>query len=158
MLLLLFMPPNFKYMVANACFSTYFLWADPRRTKILVIMRGGGLISLWLYKGNNKLRDWKTVFTYFPLSSTHLWLCYCIFFNPPKKIPFGCAANRKSQTLISNPTYIAPILYLEVSHNDTMSVLMYCPVPWIKPSTVVKAADSRSLAIWPNWQISGSWL
>jgi hypothetical protein len=31
-----------------------------------------GLISLWLYKENNKVRDLKNVFTYSPLSSTHL--------------------------------------------------------------------------------------
>jgi hypothetical protein len=30
-----------------------------------------GLMSLWLYK-ENKLQDGKNVFTYFPLSSTHL--------------------------------------------------------------------------------------
>jgi hypothetical protein len=65
-----------------------------------------GLISLWLCKENNKLRDWKNVFTYSPLSSTHLWLRCCNFFNPSKKISFSCAENRKSQRLISTPTYI----------------------------------------------------
>jgi hypothetical protein len=46
-----------------------------------------GLISLWLYKENNKLRDWKNVFTlHTPLSCTHLWLRCCNFFNPSKKI------------------------------------------------------------------------
>jgi hypothetical protein len=57
----------------------------------------GGLISLWLYKENNKLRDWKKCIysTYSPLSSTHLWLRCSNFFNPSKKDSFPCAANRK---------------------------------------------------------------
>jgi hypothetical protein len=42
----------------------------------------------------------------FPLSSTHLWLRCSNFFNPSKKNSFGCAANRKSQILISTPTYV----------------------------------------------------
>jgi hypothetical protein len=48
---------------------------------------------------NNKLRDWKNVFTYkvFPLSCTHLWLLCVNFFNPSKKSSFGCAENRKSE-------------------------------------------------------------
>jgi hypothetical protein len=71
----------------------------------------GGLISLWLYKENNYLRDWKNVFTYSPLSSTHLWLRYSNFFNPSKKKYFGSAANRKignrkSKRLISTLTYV----------------------------------------------------
>jgi hypothetical protein len=67
---------------------------------------GGGLISLWLYKENNKLRDWKMYLLYiFPLSSTHLWFRCSNFFNPSKKNSFGCAANRKSQRLISTLTY-----------------------------------------------------
>jgi hypothetical protein len=52
------------------------------------------LISLWLYKENNKLRDRKNIFTYSPLSSTRLWLRCSNFFNPSKKNSFGCAANR----------------------------------------------------------------
>jgi hypothetical protein len=66
----------------------------------------GRLISLWLCKENNKLRDEKNVFTYSLQSSTHLWLCCCNFFNPSKKISFSCTANRKSQWLNSTPTYI----------------------------------------------------
>jgi hypothetical protein len=69
-----------------------------------------GLISLCLCTKNNRLRDWKNVFTYSHLSSTHLWLRCCNFFNPSKKNSFSCAANRKignrkSQRLISTPTY-----------------------------------------------------
>jgi hypothetical protein len=60
-----------------------------------------GLMRLWLYKENNKLRDWKNEFTYSPLSSTHLWLRCSNFFNPSKKNYSDCAANRKSQRLIS---------------------------------------------------------
>jgi hypothetical protein len=62
----------------------------------------GGLISLWLYK-ENKLRDWKKCIysTYSPLSSIHLWLRFSKFFKPSKKNSFVCAANRKSQKLIS---------------------------------------------------------
>jgi hypothetical protein len=43
-------------------------WAMPR-------LYTGRLISLWFYK-ENKLRDWKNVFTYSSLSSTHLWLVF----------------------------------------------------------------------------------
>jgi hypothetical protein len=69
-----------------------------------------GLISLWLYKENHKLRDWKNVFTYSPLSSTHLWLRCSNFFNLSKKNSFVCAANRKignrkRQRLLSTPTH-----------------------------------------------------
>jgi hypothetical protein len=66
-------------------------------------IRGRGLISLWLYKENNKLRDWKKCiyYTYSPLSSTHLWLRCSNLFNPSKKNSLGCGANRKSQRLIS---------------------------------------------------------
>jgi hypothetical protein len=72
-----------------------------------------GLISLWLYKEHNNLRDWKKCIysTYSPLSSTHLWLRCSNFFNPSKKNYFGCAANmkienRKSQRLISPPPQV----------------------------------------------------
>jgi hypothetical protein len=56
-----------------------------------------GLISLWLYEANNKLRDWKNVFTLHvpPMTSTHLWLRCSNFFNPSKKNSFGFAANRE---------------------------------------------------------------
>jgi hypothetical protein len=59
------------------------------------VMRG--LISLWLYKENNKLWDWKKCIysTYSFLISTHLWLRCSKFFNPSKKNSLGCAANRK---------------------------------------------------------------
>jgi hypothetical protein len=72
----------------------------------------GELITLWLYKENNKLRDWKNIFTYSPLSSTCLWLRCSNFFNPSKKNYFECAANikignRKSQRLIRTTTYIS---------------------------------------------------
>jgi hypothetical protein len=36
----------------------------------------------------------------------HTWLRCSSFFNPSKKKSFGCAANRKSQRLISTPTYM----------------------------------------------------
>jgi hypothetical protein len=74
-----------------------------------------GLLSLWLYKEKN-LRDWKKCIysTYSPLSSTHLWLLYSNFFNPSKKNSFGCAANRKSQRLISTPTYNINVFFSKV--------------------------------------------
>jgi hypothetical protein len=55
---------------------------------VSVQYKGGGLISLWLYKENYKLRHWKNLFTLYihPLSSTHLWLRCSNFFNPSKKI------------------------------------------------------------------------
>jgi hypothetical protein len=58
----------------------------------------GGLISLWLYKEDNKLPDWKKKCVYStcsPLRSTHLWLRCSKFFNPSKNNSCGCAANRK---------------------------------------------------------------
>jgi hypothetical protein len=70
----------------------------------------GGLISLCLYKENNRLRDWKNVFTYSPLRSTHLLLRCSNFFNPSKNNSFGCAKNRKSQRLTSTPTYTGSFL------------------------------------------------
>jgi hypothetical protein len=56
-----------------------------------------GLISLWLFKENNKLRDFKKCIysKYSPLSSTHLCLRCSNFFNPSTKNYFGYAANRK---------------------------------------------------------------
>jgi hypothetical protein len=84
----------------------------------------GELISLWLYKENNKLRVEKMYFLYiFPLSSTHLWLRCSNFFNSSKKNSFGCAANgkignRKSQRLLSAPTYLplqSVFFYLSVA-------------------------------------------
>jgi hypothetical protein len=70
----------------------------------------GGLISLWLYKENNKLRDWKNYLLYiFPLRSTHIWPLCSNLFSPSKKNYFGCAANRKSQKLISTPKYLNSI-------------------------------------------------
>jgi hypothetical protein len=55
------------------------------------------LINLWLYKENNKLRDWKNIFT------LHIppWAPYTCDFvvltslTHSKKNSFGCAANRK---------------------------------------------------------------
>jgi hypothetical protein len=64
--------------------------------RVVVTLREG-LISLWLYKENNKLRDSKKCIysTYSPLSSTHLWLRCSNFFNPSKKNSFDFAADRK---------------------------------------------------------------
>jgi hypothetical protein len=60
------------------------------------VMYEAGLISLWLYKENNTIRDWKIYLLYiFPLSSKLLWLRCSNFFNPSKKNSFACAANRK---------------------------------------------------------------
>jgi hypothetical protein len=54
------------------------------------------VISLWLYKENNKLRDWKNVFTlHISPSSTHLWLRCSNIVNPSKKNAVGWAANTK---------------------------------------------------------------
>jgi hypothetical protein len=79
-----------------------------------------GLISLRLYKENNKLRDWKKcIYSSYSPSSTHIWLRCSNFFNPPKKNSFGCAANRKTgnrktQRLISTPytPYVPSSQYL----------------------------------------------
>jgi hypothetical protein len=70
------------------------------------------LISLWLYKENEKLRDWKNVFIPHipPLSSTHLWLRSFNFFDTSKKnslvvLQTSRRWNRKSRRLISTPRY-----------------------------------------------------
>jgi hypothetical protein len=44
----------------------------------------GGLIILWLYKENNKLRDCKNEFTYSPLSSTRTY--NFVVLTHPRKI------------------------------------------------------------------------
>jgi hypothetical protein len=117
-----------------------------------------GLISLWLYRENNKLRDWKHIFTLrIPLSSTHLWLRCSNFFNPSKKIYFGCAANtkiwnKKSQRLISTPTYIpcsflVKILYVFVMRTSNFKV-------FVLHSFLVSYC--RTL-IFPNWRITPCW-
>jgi hypothetical protein len=86
------------------------LYATSIEKQCLRVCYNGRLISLWLYKENNNLWDWKNIFTYSPLSSAHLWLRCSNFFNPSKKNAFGCAVNRKigntkSQRLISAYTW-----------------------------------------------------
>jgi hypothetical protein len=90
-----------------------------------------GLISLWLCKENNKLRDLKKCIysTYSPLSSTHLCLRCSNFFNPSKKCSFGCSANRKienrkSQSLISTPTYKRVRLAMSVSLSVGLNLIL----------------------------------
>jgi hypothetical protein len=97
-----------------------------------------GLLSLWLCKENNKLRDWKKCIycTYSPLSSTHLWLRCSNFFNTSKKNSFGCAANRKignrkSQRLISIATYFRHRTQKQIciyTHTHTLSLPLYTAV------------------------------
>jgi hypothetical protein len=80
--------------------------------RLISIHPQGGLISLWLYEENNKLRDWKKcIFSaYSPMSSTYLCLRCSNFFNPSQRNYFGCAVSRKigsrkSQGIISTLTY-----------------------------------------------------
>jgi hypothetical protein len=79
--------------------------------------------------------------TYSPLSSAHLWLCCSNFFNPSKKNYFGCAANnkiwnKKSQRLISTPTYCLtdcsfPILDLVTTKIAIFwTMTLRCPI-WV---------------------------
>jgi hypothetical protein len=89
----------------------------------------GGLVSLWLYKGNDKLRDWKNIFTHSPLSSSHLWFRCSNLFDPSKKNSFGCAANRNCQRLISSPTYIHALPRLCMQHWDVESMHFSVLVP-----------------------------
>jgi hypothetical protein len=87
-------------------------WGETGLVKLLNRhIQEGALINLWLYKGNNKLQDWKNVFTlHIPLDlHIHLWLRCSNFFNPWKIHSYGCAANtkignKKSQKFISTPT------------------------------------------------------
>jgi hypothetical protein len=73
----------------------------------------GGLISLWLNKENNKLWDWKNVFTlHIPPWATHTYdFVVLTSLTHPRKIVLvvlktGKTGNWKSQRLISTPTYI----------------------------------------------------
>jgi hypothetical protein len=62
-----------------------------------------------------------------PLSSTHLWLRCSNFFNPSKKNSFGFAANRKSQRLISTPTYKRRgFLSVRLFDNRTLDIRDIC--------------------------------
>jgi hypothetical protein len=72
-----------------------------------------GLISLWLYKENNKLRDWKKYIysTYSPLSSTHLWLRCSNFFNPSKKKMFWLCCKPRVDEIGKPRTYQHPYVY-----------------------------------------------
>jgi hypothetical protein len=112
----------------------------------LYSIRGEGLVSLWLYKENNKLWDWKKIYiysTYSPLSSTHLWLRYFNFFNPSKKHCSGYVANRKtgnrkSQKRISIPTYSICIADGHGSNEaDNLIILgktgTIHPIDWSRP-------------------------
>jgi hypothetical protein len=44
-------------------FFFFGIWHMQNISEYLTYMRGGGLRSLWLYKKNNKLWDWKNIFT-----------------------------------------------------------------------------------------------
>jgi hypothetical protein len=132
----------------------------------VAVIRVGGLISLWLYK-ENKLRDWKNVFSYSTLSSTHLWLRCPNFFNPAKKNYFSCAANRKirnrkSQRIISTPTYTYRVFHkdwfqsfkgdgegVDIQQGDIISLLLFFPS---KESGVIFLRRSKlpSQHIWVN--------
>jgi hypothetical protein len=51
-------------------------------------------VSLWLYKEDNKPRDWKKCIYIFTAElHTHLWLCCSDFCNPFKEKSFGCVTN-----------------------------------------------------------------
>jgi hypothetical protein len=74
----------------------------------------GWLISLWLYKDNNKLWDWKNVFTLnIPLWAPHAYdFVILTSLTHPRKILLvvlqtTCRWNRKSQGLVNTPTYVA---------------------------------------------------
>jgi hypothetical protein len=68
----------------------------------------GGLIGFWLYEENNKLRGWKNIFTrHIPPWAPHTYdFVVLTSLTHPRKFLFGYAANRKSQRLISTPTYL----------------------------------------------------
>jgi hypothetical protein len=73
------------------------------RVQWLALIWGEGLIGFWLYKENNKLRDSKNIFTlHIPPWAPHTYdFVILISLTHPWKKSFGCAANRKSQRLIS---------------------------------------------------------
>jgi hypothetical protein len=86
--------------------------------------------------------------TYSPLSSTHLWLRCSNFFNPNKKNSFGCAGNRKSQRLISTPTYLSLLwtVYVLTDSNSAYDVkirrnLTSHKQVWLGPTKVLRLCN-----------------
>jgi hypothetical protein len=79
-----------------------------------------GLIGLWLYKENNKLRDWK-MYLRIPPWAPHAYNFVALTsLTHPRKNSFGCAANRKignreSQTLISTTTYVSALDHVRIA-------------------------------------------
>jgi hypothetical protein len=74
---------------------SYFLEFNVTKFHKLPYTRGG-LISLWLYKENNKLRDWKNVFTlHIPPWAPYTYDFLVLNSSAQPKKSFGCAANKK---------------------------------------------------------------
>jgi hypothetical protein len=90
---------------------------------------GGGLISLWLYKENNNLRDWKNVFTlHIPTWAPHTYdfVVLTSLTHPWKFLLVVLQiANKKSQRLISTHTYPFSIKSTFSEQNILCSWFMY---------------------------------
>jgi hypothetical protein len=99
--------PSQNYGEVN--FSVWYQHRDPILTAEVPKNLRRGLVSLWLYKGNNKLRDWKNVFTlHIPPWAPHTYdFVVLTSLTHPRKILLVVLqiGNRKSQRLISNPKY-----------------------------------------------------
>jgi hypothetical protein len=83
-----------------------FLWGWIRNADVWI---RGGLISLWLYKENNKLRDWKHVFTsHIPPWDPHTYdFVVLTSLTHPRKILLVVLQIGKAR-LLSTPTYRPP--------------------------------------------------
>jgi hypothetical protein len=116
----------------------------------------GGLISLWLYKESNKLRDWKKCIysTYCPLSSTHLWLRCYNFFNPTKKNSFGCASNKK----IGKAKDLSAPLRKHVSVTETNRSMFRGPIANCCENRTEHMTYILSCSLGCAWLIDGFWI
>jgi hypothetical protein len=80
-------------------------WTTEIMTTLKHLSYKGGLISLWLYKENNKLRDWKNVFTLYipPWAPRTYDFVVLTSLTQPRRILLVVLqkGNRKSRRLIS---------------------------------------------------------
>jgi hypothetical protein len=80
-----------------------------------------GLISLWLYKEENKLRDGKNMFTYSPLSATYLLLLFInlYFLTANGFIPDGSRTTIRHNTQTTHITQNNTTIKRNTVHKTT---------------------------------------
>jgi hypothetical protein len=126
-----------------------------------------GLISLWLCKENKKLRDWKNIFTlHIPPWAPHTYgFVVPTSLTHPRKILLVVLqiGNRKSQRLISTPTYMCEYMWLRdwgrewcvcvcVWVSDWVWAMRECVNMWVwkwlSRAAIAWLSDSAWLADW----------